>query len=60
MTMTLVIIGGGPAGYVAAITAARFDREVVLIDQGLLGGTCLNEGCIQRKHFCKALICTSM
>lgn len=47
--MTLVIIGGGPAGYVAAITAARFDREVVLIDQGLLGGTCLNEGCIPTK-----------
>ena len=47
--MTLVIIGGGPAGYVAAITAARFGREVVLIDQGLLGGTCLNEGCIPTK-----------
>ncbi|MFJ5671319.1 dihydrolipoyl dehydrogenase [Bacillus safensis] len=47
--MTLVIIGGGPAGYVAAITAARFNREVVLIDQGLLGGTCLNEGCIPAK-----------
>ncbi|PAC66723.1 hypothetical protein CGS27_31805, partial [Enterobacter cloacae] len=44
--MTLVIIGGGPAGYVAGITAARFGREVVLIDQGQLGGTCLNEGCI--------------
>lgn len=47
--MTLVIIGGGPAGYVAAITAARFGREVVLIDQGQLGGTCLNEGCIPTK-----------
>lgn len=47
--MTLVIIGGGPAGYVAAITAARFGREVVLIDQGQAGGTCLNEGCIPTK-----------
>ncbi|MCM3148986.1 dihydrolipoyl dehydrogenase [Bacillus pumilus] len=47
--MTLVIIGGGPAGYVAAITVARFGREVVLIDQGQLGGTCLNEGCIPTK-----------
>ncbi|TYS29379.1 dihydrolipoyl dehydrogenase [Bacillus pumilus] len=47
--MTLVIIGGGPAGYVAAITAARFGREVVLVDQGQLGGTCLNEGCIPTK-----------
>ncbi|MBD3859901.1 dihydrolipoyl dehydrogenase [Bacillus sp. 28A-2] len=47
--MSLVIIGGGPAGYVAAITAARLGREVVLIDQGQLGGTCLNEGCIPTK-----------
>ncbi|MCW1837119.1 dihydrolipoyl dehydrogenase [Bacillus xiamenensis] len=47
--MTLVIIGGGPAGYVAALTAARFGREVVLIDQGQLGGTCLNEGCVPTK-----------
>ncbi|MFJ5965581.1 dihydrolipoyl dehydrogenase [Bacillus sp. NPDC093026] len=47
--MTLAIIGGGPAGYVAAITAARFGRKVVLIEQGPLGGTCLNEGCIPTK-----------
>ncbi|MDA1477249.1 dihydrolipoyl dehydrogenase [Bacillus changyiensis] len=47
--MTLAIIGGGPAGYVAAITAARLGREVVLIDQGPLGGTCLNKGCIPTK-----------
>ncbi|PCK23033.1 dihydrolipoyl dehydrogenase [Bacillus pumilus] len=47
--MTIVIIGGGPAGYVAAMTAARFGREVVLMDQGQLGGTCLNEGCIPTK-----------
>ncbi|WFA06096.1 dihydrolipoyl dehydrogenase [Bacillus sp. HSf4] len=47
--MTLAVIGGGPAGYVAAITAARSGREVILIDQGPLGGTCLNEGCIPTK-----------
>lgn len=47
--MTLAIIGGGPGGYVAAITAARLGREVILIDRGPLGGTCLNEGCIPTK-----------
>ncbi|WP_078410188.1 dihydrolipoyl dehydrogenase [Priestia abyssalis] len=46
---TLVIIGGGPAGYVAAITAAQQGQQVILIDQGPLGGTCLNEGCMPTK-----------
>ncbi|MBY8914383.1 dihydrolipoyl dehydrogenase [Bacillus sp. YC2] len=47
--MTLAIIGGGPAGYAAAVTAARRGMQVVLIDKGPLGGTCLNEGCIPTK-----------
>ncbi|PLS04814.1 dihydrolipoyl dehydrogenase [Neobacillus cucumis] len=48
--MTLIaIIGGGPAGYVAAITAAQQGHEVTIIDQGPLGGTCLNEGCMPTK-----------
>jgi dihydrolipoamide dehydrogenase len=46
---TLAIIGGGPAGYVAAITAAQQGQQVILIDQGPLGGTCLNEGCMPTK-----------
>ncbi|WP_129725882.1 dihydrolipoyl dehydrogenase [Ectobacillus funiculus] len=46
---TIAIIGGGPAGYVAAITAAQQGQHVILIDEGLLGGTCLNEGCIPTK-----------
>lgn len=58
--MTLVIIGGGPAGYVAAITAARFGREVVLIDQGQLGGPASMKAVFRPKHFCKAPICMSM
>ncbi|MGS2777024.1 dihydrolipoyl dehydrogenase [Robertmurraya sp. GLU-23] len=45
----IMIIGGGPAGYVAAITAAQQGHEVTLIDQGPLGGTCLNEGCMPTK-----------
>ncbi|WP_248923934.1 dihydrolipoyl dehydrogenase [Paenibacillus hamazuiensis] len=45
----LAIIGGGPAGYVAAITAARHGAEVTLVEQKQLGGTCLNEGCMPTK-----------
>ena len=45
----IAIIGGGPAGYVAAITAARRGKKVVLIEQKELGGTCLNEGCMPTK-----------
>ncbi|MDR4229386.1 dihydrolipoyl dehydrogenase [Bacillus mojavensis] len=47
--MTLAIIGGGPAGYAAAVSAAQQGRNVLLIDKGSLGGTCLNEGCIPTK-----------
>nr|WGD90534.1 dihydrolipoyl dehydrogenase [Bacillus subtilis] len=47
--MTLAIIGGGPAGYAAAVSAAQQGRNVLLIDKGQLGGTCLNEGCIPTK-----------
>ncbi|MFE4523739.1 dihydrolipoyl dehydrogenase [Cytobacillus firmus] len=46
---SIAIIGGGPAGYVAAITAAQQGQEVTIIEQGPLGGTCLNEGCIPTK-----------
>lgn len=42
----LVVIGGGPAGYVAAITAAQNGKGVTLIDEAELGGTCLNVGCM--------------
>ena len=42
----LVIIGGGPAGYVGAIRARQLGARVALIEKGILGGTCLNRGCI--------------
>lgn len=45
----LVIIGGGPAGYVAAIRAARLGGKVTLVEADRLGGTCLNRGCIPSK-----------
>ncbi|KKI91982.1 dihydrolipoamide dehydrogenase [Bacillus sp. SA1-12] len=47
----LVIIGGGPAGYVAAIVAAQQGEQVILVEQKSLGGTCLNEGCMPTKSF---------
>lgn len=47
--MKLVIVGGGPGGYVAAIRAAQLGAEVTLIEKEKLGGTCLNAGCIPTK-----------
>jgi len=44
--MKIVIIGGGPGGYVAAIRAAQLGAAVTLIENKYLGGTCLNVGCI--------------
>lgn len=45
----LLIVGGGPAGYVAAVRAAQLGMNVALVEQELLGGTCLNWGCIPTK-----------
>ena len=45
----IVIIGAGPAGYVAAIHAAHLGARVALVEKDKLGGTCLNRGCIPTK-----------
>jgi dihydrolipoamide dehydrogenase len=45
----VLILGAGPGGYVAAIRAAQLGKEVVLIDPGPPGGTCLHQGCIPAK-----------
>ncbi|WP_019229896.1 dihydrolipoyl dehydrogenase [Sedimentibacter sp. B4] len=45
----VVVIGGGPGGYVAAIRAAQLGGEVTLVEKQYLGGTCLNVGCIPTK-----------
>ena len=45
----LVVIGGGPAGLVAAAGAAGLGAKVALIERGLLGGDCLNVGCVPSK-----------
>ena len=46
---TLLIIGGGPGGYVAAIRAAQLGIATTLVEGDQLGGTCLNVGCIPSK-----------
>lgn len=50
----VLIIGGGPGGYVAAIRAAQLGGKVTLVEDKHLGGTCLNEGCIPTKAFLHA------
>ena len=47
--MSLVIIGSGPGGYVAAIKAAQLGQSVTVIEDTEIGGTCLNRGCIPTK-----------
>ena len=46
---TVLVIGGGPGGYVAAIRAAQLGATVTLVEKDKLGGTCLNVGCIPTK-----------
>jgi dihydrolipoamide dehydrogenase len=49
MDKSIIIIGGGPAGYTAAIRAAQLGAKVTLVEKEELGGTCLNRGCIPTK-----------
>ncbi len=45
----LVIIGGGPGGYVAALRASQLGKKVTVIEEDRIGGTCMNYGCIPTK-----------
>lgn len=49
----LIVIGGGPAGYVGAIRAAQLGKNVAVIEADRAGGTCLNWGCIPTKALLK-------
>lgn len=49
MSKRLIIVGGGPGGYVAAIRGAQLGAQVDLVENDSLGGTCLNVGCIPTK-----------
>ena len=42
MSEKIIVVGGGPGGYVAAIRAAQLGAEVTLIEREYIGGTCLN------------------
>ncbi|MBU0463368.1 MAG: dihydrolipoyl dehydrogenase, partial [Proteobacteria bacterium] len=50
----VIIIGGGPGGYAAAIRAAQLDASVALIEADILGCTCVNQGCIPIKVWLRA------
>jgi dihydrolipoamide dehydrogenase len=52
--MSVVVIGGGPGGYTAAIRAAQLGRDVTLVEGDGVGGTCLNHGCIPSKALLSA------
>lgn len=47
--MRIAVLGSGPGGYVAAIKAAQLGAEVTIVEEGEVGGTCLNWGCIPTK-----------
>ena len=50
----LVVLGGGTAGYVAAIRASQLGKKVAIVEKSLLGGTCLHKGCIPTKALLKS------
>lgn len=52
-TFDVVVIGAGPAGYVAAIRAAQLGKKTAIVDKQWLGGVCLNVGCIPSKALLK-------
>lgn len=51
----IVIIGGGPGGYVAAIHATHLGAKVAVVEKDKLGGTCLNRGCIPTKALTRSV-----
>ncbi len=51
----LIVIGAGPGGYVAAIRASQLGARVGVVEEGSVGGTCLNRGCIPTKCLVGAL-----
>jgi dihydrolipoamide dehydrogenase len=53
-SVDVLVIGGGPAGYTAAIRAAQLGKEVTLVERQDLGGVCLNRGCIPSKALLSA------
>lgn len=55
MKKKVIIIGGGPAGYQAAISCSKAEMETTLIERNQLGGTCVNDGCVPTKTYLEAI-----
>lgn len=51
MTLDLVVVGGGPGGFAAALEGAHAGMKVALVERDRMGGTCLNWGCVPTKLF---------
>ncbi|WP_019803857.1 dihydrolipoyl dehydrogenase [Streptococcus mutans] len=49
----MIVVGGGPAGYYAAIRGAQLGGKVAIVEKSEFGGTCLNKGCIPTKTYLK-------
>src|ERR1700730_2778197 len=54
MAYDLIVLGSGPGGYPAAIRASQLGKKVAIIEKELLGGICLNWGCIPTKELLKS------
>jgi dihydrolipoamide dehydrogenase len=50
----VIVIGGGPAGVIAALRASELGAQVALVERGQLGGTCSNDGCVPTRVLAKA------
>ena len=50
----IIVLGGGPGGYAAALYAASAGQKVALVEKHTVGGTCLNRGCIPAKALLQA------
>ncbi len=53
----IIVIGGGPGGYVAAIKAAQFGKRVAIAEKYQFGGVCINKGCIPTKVLLRSAEC---
>lgn len=49
----MIVVGGGPAGYYAAIRGAQLGGKIAIVEKSEFGGTCLNVGCIPTKTYLK-------
>lgn len=51
----IIVVGGGPGGYVAAIKAAQLGRKTAIVEKHIFGGVCVNKGCIPTKVLLRSL-----